>query len=58
LTISKTHAGNFTAGQQGATYSLTVQNGAAAGATNAKVTVTEAVPAGETLASMSGNGWT
>jgi len=47
LTISKTHAGNFTAGQQGATYSLTVQNGAAAGATNAKVTVTETVPAGD-----------
>ena len=58
LTISKTHAGNFTSGRQGATYSLTVQNGAAAGATNAKVTVTETVPAGETLVSMSGNGWT
>ena len=58
LSVAKTHAGNFTSGQQGATYSVTVQNGASAGATNAKVTVTEAVPAGETLMSMSGNGWT
>lgn len=58
LSIFKTHAGNFTAGQQSATYSLTVQNGASAGATNAKVTVTETVPSGETLVSMSGNGWT
>jgi uncharacterized repeat protein (TIGR01451 family) len=58
LTVAKTHAGNFNAGQQGATYSVTVQNGASAGASNGKVTVTEAVPSGETLVSMSGNGWT
>src|SRR5215472_11966398 len=58
LSVTETHSGNFNAGQQGATYSVTVQNGAAAGATNAKVTVTETVPAGETLVSMSGNGWT
>ena len=58
LSVVKTHSGNFTAGQQGATYSVTVQNGASAGATNAKVTVAETVPSGETLVSMSGNGWT
>ncbi len=58
LTIAKTHTGNFNLGQQGATYTVTVANGATAGATNAKVTVTETVPSGETLVSMAGNGWT
>lgn len=58
LAITKTHSGNFTAGQQGATYTVTVKNGASAGATNGKVTVTETVPSGETLASMVGTGWT
>ncbi len=58
LSVTKTHAGNFTQGQQGATYTLTVSNGGSAGATNAKVTVTETVPSGETLVSMSGTGWT
>jgi uncharacterized repeat protein (TIGR01451 family) len=58
LSVTKTHAGNFNAGQQGATYSVSVQNGASAGTTNAKVTVTETVPSGEALVSMSGNGWT
>jgi uncharacterized repeat protein (TIGR01451 family) len=58
LSVTETHSGNFNAGQQGATYSVTVQNGASAGATNAKVTLTETVPSGETLVSMSGNGWT
>ena len=58
LSIAKTHTGNFNLGQQGATYSVTVSNGGSAGATNAKVTVTETVPSGETLVSMSGTGWT
>jgi uncharacterized repeat protein (TIGR01451 family) len=58
LSVTKTHTGNFNSGQQGATYSVTVKNGASAGATNAKVTLTETVPSGETLVSMSGNGWT
>jgi uncharacterized repeat protein (TIGR01451 family) len=58
LSITKTHTGNFNQGQQGATYTVTVQNGASAGATNAKVTVTETVPSGESLVSMSGSGWT
>jgi len=58
LSITKSHTGNFNQGQQGATYMVTVQNGASAGATNAKVTVTETVPSGETLVSMSGSGWT
>lgn len=58
LAVTETHAGNFNLGQQAATYTVTVKNGASAGATNGKVTVTETVPSGETLASMSGSGWT
>jgi len=58
LSISKSHTGNFSQGQQGAAYTVTVQNDASAGATNEKVTVTETVPSGETLVSMSGSGWT
>jgi uncharacterized repeat protein (TIGR01451 family) len=58
LSITKSHTNNFNQGQQGATYMVTVANGASAGATNAKVTVTETVPSGETLVSMSGTGWT
>ncbi|MBL0156488.1 MAG: hypothetical protein IPP47_05225 [Bryobacterales bacterium] len=58
LTITKTHTGNFTQGQTGALYSVTVANGAAAGPTTGLVTVTETVPAGLTLVSMAGTGWT
>lgn len=58
LSINETNAANFNLGQQGATYSVTVNNGASAGATNAAVTVTETVPTGETLVAMSGTGWT
>ena len=58
LEIAKAHAGNFTQGQTGATYSVTVGNAAGAGSTSGTVTVTETVPAGMTLVSMSGTGWT
>ena len=59
LTIAKSHIGNFTQGQQNATYSVVVSNGANAGPTNGTaVTVTEAPPAGLTLVSMAGTGWT
>ncbi len=58
LTIVKTHGGNFTQGQTGATYSLTVGNAAGAGSTSGTVTVTENLPPGLTLVSMSGTGWT
>jgi uncharacterized repeat protein (TIGR01451 family) len=57
LGISKTHTGNFTQGQTGATYSVTVLNGGAA-PTSGTVTVTETVPTGLTLVSMAGTGWT
>jgi hypothetical protein len=58
LSISKSHSGNFSQGQTGAAYSLTVSNSASAGPTNGTITVTESVPTGLTLVSMAGNGWT
>jgi uncharacterized repeat protein (TIGR01451 family) len=57
LTVTKTHAGNFTQGQNGATYTVTVSNAGAA-ATSGTVTVTETAPPGLTLVSMGGRGWT
>jgi uncharacterized repeat protein (TIGR01451 family) len=58
LAIAKSHTGNFTQGQQGATYTVTVSNGANAGPTSGTVTVTDTVPAGLTLVSLAGTGWT
>ena len=58
LTIQSTHVGAFTQGQMGATYTVTVSNGPGAGPTNGAVTVTELLPAGLTLLSMAGSGWT
>jgi uncharacterized repeat protein (TIGR01451 family) len=57
LSISQTHSGAFTQGQTGSTYSVTVSNGAGAGPTNGTVTLTETLPAGLTLVSMAGTGW-
>jgi len=57
LTIAKSHSGNFTQDQQGATYTLTVSNAASAGATSGTVTVTDTAPSGLTLVSMAGTGW-
>jgi uncharacterized repeat protein (TIGR01451 family) len=56
--IMKSHSGSFTQRQSGATYSVAVSNSAAAGPANGTVTVTETVPSGLTLVSMSGTGWT
>jgi uncharacterized repeat protein (TIGR01451 family) len=58
LSITKGHTGNFTQGQTGATYTVLVSNSAAAEPTAGVVTVTETVPAGLTLVSMAGSGWT
>ncbi len=57
LRVIKTHSGSFAPGQTGATYSAVVSNAAGAVATNAPVTMTEIVPTGLTLVSMSGAGW-
>jgi uncharacterized repeat protein (TIGR01451 family) len=56
LTITKSHTGNFTQGQSGATYTLTVTN-SGAGSTVGVVTVTDTLPTGLTFASNGGTGW-
>src|SRR5262249_58895051 len=55
LTITKTHSGNFTQGQVGATYTITVSDSGADA--NASGTVTDALPAGLTATDISGPGW-
>ncbi len=56
LTITKTHTGNFTRGQLGATYTITVTNSGSA-TTNALVTVVDTLPAGLNSTAISGPGW-
>ena len=56
LTLTKTHAGTFTAGQSGATYAITVRNAGGA-ASSGTVTVTDTVPAGLTASGIAGTGW-
>jgi hypothetical protein len=58
LSITKTHAGNFTQGQNGAVYTVTASNRAVSSPTNGTVTVTETLPSGLTMVSMAGTGWT
>ena len=57
LKIAKSHTGNFTQDQQGATYTINVSNAANAAPNTGTVTVTDTVPSGLTLVSMSGTGW-
>lgn len=57
LNITKIHTGNFTQGQQGAVYTVSVSNAASAGPTTSQITVTEALPVGLSLVSMTGPGW-
>jgi uncharacterized repeat protein (TIGR01451 family) len=57
LTVSSTHIGNFTAGQVGAAFTLTVKNAALAGPTSGTVTVTDTLPSSLTLVPMSNTGW-
>ena len=57
LTIAKTHTGNFTQGQVGATYTITVTN-SGTGPTSGTVTVTDPMPTGLTATAASGSGWT
>src|ERR1043166_4891352 len=56
LTITKTHVGNFSQGQVGATYSITATNSGSA-ATSGTVTVVDTLPAGLTATAISGTGW-
>jgi len=57
LSVSSTHTGNFMQGQHNAMYLLRVSNSAAAGETSGPVRVSEQLPDGLVLVSMSGNGW-
>jgi len=57
LTVAKSHTGNFTQGQAGATYSITVTNSGTA-ATSGTVTLVDTLPSGLTATGMSGTGWT
>ncbi|MFL6282304.1 MAG: beta strand repeat-containing protein [Pyrinomonadaceae bacterium] len=56
LTIVKTHAGNFTQGQNG-TYTITATNSGGA-ATSGTITISDTLPAGLTYVSATGTGWT
>ena len=56
LTIAKAHAGNFTQGQTGATYSITATNSGTA-VTSGTVTVVDTLPVGLTATNISGTGW-
>ena len=56
LTIAKSHIGNFSQGQTGATYTITVNNNGS-GATSGTVTVTDTLPTGLTASGMSGSFW-
>jgi uncharacterized repeat protein (TIGR01451 family)/CSLREA domain-containing protein len=56
LAISKTHTGNFTAGQAGAQYTITVTN-LGPGPTSGVVQVVDTLPAGLTPIALSGAGW-
>ncbi|MDE2485606.1 MAG: IPTL-CTERM sorting domain-containing protein, partial [candidate division NC10 bacterium] len=57
LTITKTHVGDFTLGQTGATYTLTVTNVGSA-PTSGTVTVVDTLPTGLTATGIAGAGWT
>ena len=58
LSVTKTHAGNFSLGQQGAVYTVTVSNHAGMPPTSGTVSVSEALPSAMSLVSMAGPGWT
>jgi uncharacterized repeat protein (TIGR01451 family) len=56
LSITKTHVGNFSQGQTGATYTITATNNGP-GPTGGTVTVSDALPSGLTATAISGTGW-
>jgi uncharacterized repeat protein (TIGR01451 family) len=56
LTVTKSHAGNFTQGQVGATYTITVNN-IGPGPTSGTVTAVDTLPSGLTATAISGTGW-
>ncbi len=57
LTITKTHTGNFFAGQVGAAYTITVKNEGTS-STTGTVSVVDTLPTGLTATAATGPGWT
>jgi uncharacterized repeat protein (TIGR01451 family) len=57
LTIAINTAGNFSQGQTGVTYTVSVGN-AGPGTTTGTITVNDPTPAGLTITALSGSGWT
>jgi uncharacterized protein (TIGR03437 family) len=58
LSVTMMHSGNFTQGQNGATYTITVTNtGGTAAGTVGSITVFDKLPPGLTYVSMQGSGW-
>ena len=57
LRIAKTHTGNFTQGETGKTYTITVTN-AGGESTTGTVTAVDTLPSGLTAFAISGPGWT
>jgi uncharacterized repeat protein (TIGR01451 family) len=58
LRITKTHVGNFSQGQSGAQYTITVtNNGSAAVTVGTAVTVDDTLPAGLSATGFGGSGW-
>jgi uncharacterized repeat protein (TIGR01451 family) len=56
LTVAKSHAGNFSKGEVGATFTITVSN-AGGSPTSGTVTAVDTLPAGLTATAMNGTGW-
>jgi uncharacterized repeat protein (TIGR01451 family) len=56
LSIAKSHVGNFSQGQTGATYAITVTN-VGTGPSSGVVSVIDTLPAGLTATAISGTGW-
>ncbi len=56
ITLTKSHSGNFTQGQSGASYTITVTNIGGV-ASSGPVTVTDTLPGGLTATAISGAGW-
>jgi uncharacterized repeat protein (TIGR01451 family) len=57
LAISASHAGNFTQGDTGDTYTIVVTN-LGLGGSGGSITVTDSLPAGLTATAIAGSGWT
>ncbi len=57
LTVTSSHTGNFSQGQTGATYSITVANGGTLASSGA-INISDTLPAGLTATNIAGAGWT